>query len=254
MFQQNIAFILVRPSEPGNVGAAARVMKNFGFTDLRVVAPEIEFQESEDKWMAVGAYDLIEKCQNFASLAEAIADVSMAIGTTSARFRAVQPLPFTEICAEATGVAKANKVAWVFGNERNGLTFEELERCHSTTCVPTEAEFPVLNVAQAVSIVAYEACRSQSAFSAATGADLPKTMPTGKDEDQLFDRVDKLVKKVNFTREFNHTQVLRELRSAYQRMRPTVREYGLLNGLVLRLYDRISPRSPKDKTKDAKRS
>lgn len=233
-----IVFILVRPSEAGNVGATVRVMKNFGFAELRVVSPQIDFREMEDRWMAVGAYDLIEKCQEFSSLTDAVHDVSFVIGTTSARFRAVKPSPFESVCKEAVYRSPTSKVAFVFGNERNGLTFDELERCHSTSCIETNPEFPVLNVAQSVALVAYECARSSRTTTGA-GQEEPQPMPVGTDEDTLFSLVDDLIKKVQFSRDFNHAQILRELRSAYQRIRPTTREFGLLNGLVHRLLDRL---------------
>ncbi len=239
MFPESMAFVLVRPSEAGNVGAAARIMKNFGFTDLRLVLPAVDFLEQEDKWMAVGAYDLITRARVFDNLSEALADVSFAVGTTSARFRAVEPLEFTEVCSESRTIAQQNNVAWVFGNERNGLTFDELERCHSTTCVATSAEFSVLNVAQAVAIVAYECSRGTRNV-----VDKQKPMPKGQDEDQLFGKVDTLLRRIRFTRDFNHGLVIKELRSAYQKIRATNREFGLLNGIVLRLLDRIAPNSP----------
>lgn len=233
-----IVFILVRPSEAGNVGAAVRVMKNFGFSELRVVSPQVDFREMEDRWMAVGAYDLIEKCQEFSSLTDAVHDVSLVIGTTSARLRAVKPSPFESVCREAVYRAPNSKVAFVFGNERNGLTFDELERCHSTSCIETNPEFPVLNVAQSVALVAYECTRASSTKSGQSD-ETPQAMPVGTDEESLFSLVDDLIKRVKFSRNFNHAQILRELRSVYQRARPTMREYGLLNGLVHRLLDHL---------------
>lgn len=240
MSKSNIVVILVRPSEAGNVGATARVLKNFGFDQLRVVDPQLSFRELEDKWMAVGAYDLIEKCQEYGSLTEAIQDISYVIGTTSGRFRAVEPVTFENACSESVSLAVASRVAWVFGNERNGLTFEELERCHATTCIATDPQFSVLNVSQTVALTAYE-CSRWFGKATATDADIEtESRPVGEEEDALFSRVDELIKRTRFTRDFNHAQIVRELRSAYQRMKPSRREYGLLNGLVHRLLERVT--------------
>lgn len=236
MFPQDMAFVLVRSSEAGNLGATARIMKNFGFTDLRLVSPEVDYLENEDKWMAVGAYDLLQKCRVFATLQEALCDVALSVGTTSARLRAVRAVDFIPQCEEARAVSAHNKVAWVFGNERNGLTREELELCHCTTSIPTDSLFPVLNVAQSTAIVAYECVRSLP--TSAIGEAQPQ-LPTVAEEDQLFGKVDTLIKDINFTRTFNHQLVITELRSAFRRIRPTMREFGLLNGIVLRILDRL---------------
>lgn len=234
-----IVFVLVRPSEAGNVGATARVMKNFGFEELRIVNGQVQFREMEDKWMAVGAYDLIEKCQEFSSLSDAIHDASLVIGTTSARLRTVRPTPFQSACREAVSLAPTSKVAFVFGNERTGLTFDELERCHTTSCIETNPKFPVLNVAQTVALVAYE-CSTSARRAEELIEQTPQAMlPMGKDEDALFLLVDDLIKQVKFSRDFNHAQIIRELRSAYHKSRATMREFGLLNGLVRRLLDRL---------------
>lgn len=248
MFPKDMVFVLVRPSEAGNVGAIARVMRNFGFSDLRLVDPLVDYLEHEDKWMAVGAYDLLRSARTFHTLTEALEDVSLCVGTTSARFRAVKPVEFTQMCGESRQMAAHSKVAWVFGNERNGLTFEELERCHSTTSVSTNSEFPVLNVAQAVALVAYECSRTVQNLEQ---ADTRNTMPTGKAEDQLFQKVDELIRSINFTRDFNHTRVITELRSAYQRMRATNREHALLNGIILRLQGRVQPGAIEEPTTES---
>jgi TrmH family RNA methyltransferase len=238
MFAENIVFVMVRPSEPGNLGATARVLKNFGFSDLRLVEPGVDYLDHEDRWMSVGAYDLLKQCRVFPDLNDALADVSVAVGTTSGRFRAVEPVEFRQMCSEAATLSEHDKVAWVFGNERNGLTFDELERCHNSTCVKTAADFPVLNVAQAVAITAYEC--ANSGIASLVGQ--PRQMPVGREEEGLFLHVSRLLGRIEFTKQFNHDRIVKELRSAYQRMRPTQREFGLLNGIVRRLLDRVPER------------
>jgi TrmH family RNA methyltransferase len=152
---ENIVFILVRPVYLGNIGSVARVMKNFGFRRLRLVEPPRNYKDAEARKMAVAAFDILKEAEVFPSLSDALKDVTFAVGTTSGQQRENPPVPLriiTSMMAERSDALSA----FVFGDERNGLSREELDRCHQVMTIPTSPDFAALNLAQAVAICAYE--------------------------------------------------------------------------------------------------
>lgn len=161
--------VLVSPRNPLNMGAAARAMANFGFTHLSVVAPfEEHWREARS---AVGAPELLEKANEFSTLAEAVADCTLVIGTGTLTYRkaeqAVVPLP--QLAPRiATEFARGGRVALVFGSEKHGLTRDDLSHCHLLVEIPTDARQPSMNLGQAVAVCLYEI-----ATRGATQSDLP---------------------------------------------------------------------------------
>ena len=150
------AFVLYRPQSAGNIGAAARALKNMGFDDLRLVGLG-PLNDREAVKMAVHADDILANATVYPDLAAAIADCSIAVGTTSRRggYRS-RATPLRPAAAELDALADSNKIAIVFGREDRGLTNRELKLCHRLVTIPTAPEYPSLNLAQAVMVVAYE--------------------------------------------------------------------------------------------------
>ena len=146
--------VLCRPSLPGNIGAAARAMKNMGLADLRLVAPE-KFPAPEARWMATNAIDLLEQARVHATLEEAISDCTVAFAL-SARPREWSTQVLDVRAAAARATAQEGVVAFVFGNEQAGLTNEEMLACQYLVHIPANPGFSSLNLAQAVQVVAYE--------------------------------------------------------------------------------------------------
>jgi TrmH family RNA methyltransferase len=148
--------ILVNARNPLNIGAAARAMSNFGFLRLRVVNPyDAGFREARS---AVGASAVLADAQEFATVAEAVADCTLVVGTTAVGERElhhrVRPL-----AASAKLMRKrmrGSNVALLFGSERVGLSNEELSHCHWLLRIPTRVEHRSMNLGQAVAICMYE--------------------------------------------------------------------------------------------------
>jgi TrmH family RNA methyltransferase len=230
-----IVFILVRPQFLGNLGSTARVLKNFGFDQLRLVAPPKNYKDAEARKMSVGAFDVLKHAQTFETLEAALSDVSLAIGTTSGKQREFAPQPFHEVLDALGEQVRANKCAIVFGDEVNGLARAELQRCHHVATISTNPDFPALNVAQAVGIIAYELSKLNPPQSEAI-----TTFSTGTHDDAVFAQLDTLLDVSGFSRSFNRQKVLAELRSFYQRAHPTSREVELLTGALIRLNDKLN--------------
>lgn len=149
--------VLVAPARPENVGAAARAMKTMGFTSLRIVDSEAHLQPAA-RWVAHGAGDILDGVQTFATLEQALADVDFTVATT-ARSRA----RFHYYCTPQQLLGQlskrsqwVNQAALVFGREDSGLTNEELELADLLTGVPMQADYPSLNLGQAVMVYCYQ--------------------------------------------------------------------------------------------------
>src|SRR5271157_3530334 len=155
--------VLVATRNPLNLGAAARAMSNFGFTHLRVVNPyELAFREARS---AVGASALLANAEEYKSVAEAIADCTLVVGTTAVGHRELQhPLRRLEYGARLICKQLASgRVALLFGSEKVGLPNEDLSHCHWLMRIPTREGHSSMNLAQAVAVCLYELVRDVKA-------------------------------------------------------------------------------------------
>jgi TrmH family RNA methyltransferase len=151
--------VLVDVRNPLNIGAAARAMSNFGVLRLRVVNPyEVAFRQARS---AVGAADLLSNAEECKSVAEAVADCALVVGTTAVGHRDLHhPLRRLDVGARLIrkNLATGN-VALLFGSERFGLSNQDLSHCHWLTTIPTRAEHWSMNLGQAVALCLYEIVR-----------------------------------------------------------------------------------------------
>ena len=151
-----LRIVLVEPTHPGNVGAAARAMKAMGLDRLCLVAPR-RFPSAEATARAAGADDVLHAARIVESLDDALADCGFVLGATARSRRIEWPVvDAREGASRAVDQAARAPVAVVFGRESAGLTNAELDRCHALVRIPAEAHFSSLNVAAAVQILAYE--------------------------------------------------------------------------------------------------
>ena len=151
--------VLVDARNPLNIGAAARAMSNFGVRHLRVVNPyEVAFRQARS---AVGAGALLAAAEEYQSVAEAVADCSLVVGTTAVGHRDLQH-PLRRLDAGARLIRKrlaTSGVALLFGSERFGLSNQDLSHCHWLMTVPTRSEHSSMNLGQAVALCLYELVR-----------------------------------------------------------------------------------------------
>ncbi len=151
--------VLVRPRNPENLGAVARVMRNFGLEDWAIAALGTH-DFAAARRVAVHAEDLLDRPRVVATLDEAIADCAWVVATSSRRVRGKRRLAPAEVAREALARAGEGTTAIVFGDERGGLTNAEVERCHDLSSIPSASEQPSLNLAQAVLLYAWELRRA----------------------------------------------------------------------------------------------
>lgn len=234
---------MVNTSHPGNIGAAARAMKNMNLTQLYLVDP-VEFPSAEAASRATHAVDIINSAVVCASLEAATADCSLVIGT-SARERTLNWVVENPHQMAATALAQLQSadapVAIVFGRERTGLTNEELALCHRLVHIPTNPDCTSLNVAAAVQVIAYELFNS----SLETHAE-PATKPEGDDQvakagqiQTLHQHLYQVMTDIEFFGSNNPENVMRRLQIFLNRSQPSRRELNILHGILTAMQRKL---------------
>ncbi len=150
-----VRFVLLRPRNPENLGAVARAMKNFAVPDWALVDPRTH-DFATARRVAVHAEDVLDRPRVETSLEAAVADCVWVVGTSSRHVRGKRRLAPREVAREAAERLAGGNVAIVFGDERSGMTNEEIDRCHDLSAAPTHPEQPSINLAQAALLYAYE--------------------------------------------------------------------------------------------------
>ncbi|NIZ18823.1 RNA methyltransferase [Entomospira culicis] len=154
---ENITIVLVRPEGQANIGAICRAMKAMGVHRLRIV----DMQSPEDltaiRTWSLSAFDIYENAQHFATLPQALADMTLVVATSRrlGKNRKFFSLTAKEFAQNLPQYANSH-VAILFGNEKNGLNEEEVDLAHQLLYIPTSDQYPSLNLAQAVQLVCYE--------------------------------------------------------------------------------------------------
>jgi TrmH family RNA methyltransferase len=155
-----LRIVLVSPRNPLNIGAVARAMSNFGFSNLRLVNPyEVAFKEARS---AIRSRHILDGAQVFGSLGEAVADCALVVGTTAVGHRDLHvPLHRLESAAQLLNEQlTCGNVALLFGSEKFGLSNDDMSHCRWLLRIPTREEHGSMNLGQAVAICLYELRRS----------------------------------------------------------------------------------------------
>lgn len=228
--RNKFAFVLFRPQSGGNIGAAARALKNMGFDDLRVVG-RAPLNDREATAMAVHADDVLASAKIFEELTDALADCSLAVGTTSRRggYRS-RATALRPAAIELTALASSNKIAIIFGREDRGLTNHELKLCNRLITIPTAPEYPSLNLAQAVMVVAYELMMAGNE-SAAASRRAPQFVEASV-SDPMLERMAEALVSIGFIPDDNPDHIMFAIREIFGRSGLTAREVEILNGMA----------------------
>jgi tRNA/rRNA methyltransferase len=153
---ERVRFVLLRPRNPENLGAIARAMRNFEIATWSLVDPRtLDFAAA--RRVAVHSEELLDRPTLTTSLEEAIANASWVVGTSSRRLPGVPSLDARTFAVEAVARARAGEeVALVFGDERSGMSNQEISRCQALARLPTGEAQPSVNLAQSAAIFAHE--------------------------------------------------------------------------------------------------
>jgi len=232
--------ILVEPQLGENIGAAARVMANFGLRRLRLVKPRDGWPNMQARRAASGADRVLEEAELYDTLEAAIADCTLVLATTARAHDQAKPVIGAQAAATllAPRVAAGESVAVMFGRERYGLENDEVALADRIVTFPVNPAFASLNLAQAVAVIAYEW------FKLACGGTLPFAMPqksslAGKEQVQaFFAHLERQLDAIEYFRPLEkRATMLVNLRNIFARMQPTQQDIQTLHGIVVALTE-----------------
>jgi len=205
-------------------------MANFGLDDLRVVNPyEVAFREAVS---AVGGAHVLKSARVFETVAEAVADCSLVVGTTAAQKRELQQ-PIERIETGMQGIRDhAGRVALMFGSEKFGLSNDDLSYCHSLLRIPTNPRTPSMNLGQAVAVCLYELNRGAAAKPSGPRTDPMMNGVEGADAEQLTKMLLDVLEKSGYTNRITAVSTEHKIRRWVRRMRLTQRDVPLLLGIL----------------------
>ncbi len=241
LLTQRIRIVLVEPSHPGNIGAAARAMKTMGLTQLVLVRPK-RFPDPQAEWRAAGAKDVLTSADVVDDLREAISEASFVVGTTARSRRMAWRQAIPRVAApEMIAKAEYGVVAVMFGREADGLANEELDLCHLHVCIPASPAYSSLNLAMAVQVLCYE-LRSAMLDGQDQGAhprawDRPRA--ASEQVEHLFAHIESLTNSLEFLPGEHHTVVMRRIRRMIGRIEPDVTEVSMLRGILSAIEKQI---------------
>lgn len=226
-----IKIVLVEPSHPGNIGAAARAAKTMGVENLVLVNPK-SFPDKQATVRATDAVDILERAVVCGSLKEAINRCTFIVGTSSRK----RGISCPEITPRNLGVRvwqeiQKGSVAIVFGRESSGLSNEEMDCCQFSTTIPANSEFSSLNIASAVQVVCYEIFNAKLEHSSVQSNDDSK-LATSEELEYFFDHLQEMLLQVEFLDPKQPKLLMRRLRHLYSRTRLTKVEVNILRGIL----------------------
>ena len=235
----SVKVVLVGTTHPGNIGATARAMKNMGILDLALVEPK-EFPSDVATFRSKAAKDILEKASVHKSLAEAISECELVVGT-SARERTV-PWPVLnprEAAKEMHKSSRNGKVAIVFGREDRGLTNEELGLCNFHVHIPSDPEYSSLNLSQAVQILAYEIRLSYLQDQNVNKDYWDVELANNEQTERLINHMDELMQEVDFYDVENPRKLLVRVRRFFKRSKIDVMEANIFRGLFATIQKKL---------------
>ena len=236
--KNQVQIVLVETSHPGNIGSVARAMKTMGLQNLVLVKPR-NFPSKEAFVLSGNAQDLIEQAVVVNTLDEAIKN-STNIYATSARTRSIS---WPIITAEMAGieinkfVREGTKVSIIFGREDRGLTNEELQKANKHILIPSSEDYPVLNIAMSVQVIAYEIFKNADIEVDINWQDYPEL--NSEELSMLIDHFIDTSYKLNLFDEDNAKKILVRIKRMFTRLKPDKMEGNFLRGFLTRINKKI---------------
>lgn len=229
MLLDNVRVVLVSPIYGGNVGSVCRAMANMGVSDLAIAAPrKIDMQEAT--MMACSAIDILERRQEFATFAEAVADCQLVVGSTArlGLYRSHSQSP-REAAPQVLEAAQTGKVALVFGREDNGLSNEELALCTQIIQIPSTPECTSLNLAQSVMICCYELYVASNLF---VPSEEKSVEASSALRERMFDLWREALMKIGFMKDDKADHMMMGLRRILSRGKLTNDDVRIMMGIA----------------------
>ena len=236
----NINIVLVNTSHPGNIGSSARAMGVMGFNKLSLVQPK-EFPSEIATAMAVGCDKILDNAKVYPDLSNALSESSLNIGF-SARSRK-ESIPVLSVDKCINKIVADNKVTYniIFGNEKNGLSNEELLMCDYIVTLPTASFYSSLNLSAAVQIFTYELLKkslnnSVSSFELQKNINLAKT----KDKELFYKKLIDILKETDFVTEKNSKSLTKKIHIMFNKALLEQHEISILRGILSSIERKIN--------------
>jgi len=227
----NIRVVLCSTSHPGNIGSTARAMKTMGLTNLYLVNPK-HFPDGHAKSLAVNAADVLDDAVVTSSLGEAIADCQFVLAVSGKERALSQEIMDVRAAAvKANQMASTQQVALVFGNETNGLSTAEANKCHVLATIPANPEYTSLNLAQAVQIMCYE-LRMAVTDGSIHYDEKPVELATQDDLERFYEHLKEVLTGIGYLNPKAPKKLFERLRRMYARTRLEKEEVQLLRGIL----------------------
>ncbi len=235
-----IRIVLIDTSHPGNIGAAARAMKNMGLRELHLVRPK-SFPDAQATSRASNADDLLQAATVHDTLTAAIADCGLVIGSSARQRHLSWPVNEPrEIAGRVVAAAQSGTVAILFGSERYGLSNEEVAACNALVTIPTDADYSSLNVAMAVQVIAYEIW-----LASRPGAPRlpPPEVPyaTAEEMTRLYRHIEDVLELIEFRERHGGGHLMNRIRRLFNRANLDQNEMNILRGILTAVQARRRP-------------
>ena len=229
MSHDNIEFVLVEPSHPGNVGAAARAIGTMGFKNLVLVKPT-KHPHPESRARSSGALDILLDARVCDTLEEAIADSSLVIGTTARQRRISVPIDSIHECAQSIFESSLKqKVSILFGPETSGLSNNDIDRCNQLVYIPTGEMHSSLNLSMAVQVIAYQL---NLAFFGLEEGQETRDLASGKEMELFYEHLEDVLLETGFLNPTNPKQLMRRLKALFNRAQLDDNEVNIMRGIL----------------------
>jgi tRNA/rRNA methyltransferase len=249
---KNLRVVLVEVKFPGNVGMTARAMKNTGLTDLRLVRPRAELNK-EAYQLASGAAEVLDRARFHESLADAVGDCGMVIGTTRRsgvmRRHMVGP---EQAAAMLVSPLQTNAAALVFGSEDNGLANDDLVQCQWLVGLHTGSDHESFNLSHSVAIIAYLVNRAVVAPD-----EPPRRLAPAHEREDFYADFERCLNEIGFMIEADPRRMMMTFRQIFHRADLSARDVRVLRGVLRQIRWRIqnphAPLLPRDTPQEIKR-
>jgi len=230
-----IKVVLVGTTHTGNMGSVARAMKTMGLSQLCLVSPKTE-PDGQAYALAAGASEILANAQTFDTLAEAVAECSLVVGSSARSRTLTWPMLSPRECGvKAIAEASNAPVALVFGRESSGLSNEELQLCQYHVCIDANPEYSSLNLAMAVQIICYEVRMATLALNTAEreeNQDPECSYPSSAQMENFYQHLEAALNHTGFIIKQHPGVVMTKLKRLFTRARPEEAEYNILRGIL----------------------
>ncbi len=219
-----VSIAISRIQNPGNLGAIARILKNFNIKELYLINPECNPLDQEARNRAKHAQDVLESAKIIKSIKQIKANTIIA---TTSRLGTDFNLPRSPLTPEKIFPLKDKNTCFLFGSEEQGLTNEEIKQANYTITIPANKKYPVLNISHAVAIIAYEIFKTEKEHVASH-----IKFATNKEKEVLMKLFDETLNTLNFTTEYKKETQKKTFKNIIGKANLTRREFFALAGLL----------------------